>query len=142
MKRNNVLIAIFLYIVAIYVLINSRSLPIESAKFPSRVAWILLGLNSIFLYQIITDKIKHKKRKDDIIPKKMWTIIGLSVVYIFTIEYFGYFLLTPIYILATMMALGVTNKKLAVIVTAVSMGFIFMGFKVLLHVPVPSGIFF
>ena len=142
MKKENVLVSIFLFIVSIYVLISSRSLPIESAKFPSTVAWALLGLNTIFLYQILMDKIKHKKRKDGIVPKKMWIILGFSIVYIFTVEYFGYFLLTPIYILATMMALGVKKKKMAVIVTTVSVGMIFLGFKVLLNVPVPNGVLF
>lgn len=142
MKKDNVLVCVFLYIVSIYVLISSRTLPPASAKFPTMVAWVLIGLNSIYLYQVLAGKVKETKRKDEIVPKKMWLILGLSIAYIFTIEYAGYFLLTPVYILATMAALGVKDKKLAVLVTTVAVGLIYLGFKVLLNVPVPTGIFF
>lgn len=142
MKRDNALVSIFLYIVSIYVLISARSLPPESAKFPTMVAYVLIGLNTIFLYQVLAGKLKQTKRKDDIVPKKMWMIMALSIAYVFTIDYFGYFLLTPIYLLSTMSALGVKNKKMGVIVTVVSVGLIYICFKVLLKVPVPQGILF
>lgn len=142
MKRENLITCAVLYIISIYVLISSKTLPVESAKFPRLVAFSLIILTSIYLYQILSNKLNVAKAKEEVVKKKLWFTIGLSVLYVFTINYIGYFLLTPIYLIATMWVLGVKDKKLMAIVTAISVGLIYIGFKVLLGVPVPNGIFF
>lgn len=68
--------------------------------------------------------------------------LGTSVIYVFVINIIGFLLATPIYLVSTMLLLGVNNKKNIAIATMISVALIYVGFKVLLNVPVPQGIIF
>lgn len=66
--------------------------------------------------------------------------LGASIVYVFSVNIIGFLLSTPIYLVSLMLLLGVENKKHIAIATIVSVALIYIGFKVLLNVPVPQGI--
>jgi len=138
-----------LFIVSIYFWINSYDLPIESAKFPRMVAILLTVLVAIYTLQVLKkgfedrkkpENNENQKKDSDFSTKNLMFSLGASIVYVFSVNIIGFLLSTPIYLVSLMLLLGVENKKHIAIATIVSVALIYIGFKVLLNVPVPQGI--
>ena len=143
--------SVFLYLLSAYFWIKSYALPIESGKFPRMVAILLTVLVTIHTIQILIKGFKEGKnaenkenhgKDDEFILNRLLFSLGTSVIYVFVINIIGFLLATPIYLVSTMLLLGVNNKKNIAIATMISVALIYVGFKVLLNVPVPQGIIF
>lgn len=141
-----ILTSIILFIISGYFFIASGGLPEEAATFPKFVSGTLILLTAIYLYQSIMqtrrDKEKPKPEVSKLVIKKWLYTFVMSAFYIFTLNILGFYLITPIYLLALMYLLGVKNKKMALSVAIGSTLVIYIGFSLLLSVPVPMGILF
>ena len=84
----------------------------------------------------------HSVSKEDefnVRPARVFVFIVLITGYILTIEQLGYFIITPIYIIATYLYLRAT-KFLNIILIAVGFTFfVYLLFVLFLHLPIPMG---
>lgn len=140
-KINNIVSALFMYAVSFFFIFQANGLPEDSAKFPITVGWVLVGLTTLLLVQVFMGKIKASKSKDETIPAKFYISAILSTAYVLLVNVVGYVLLTPVYLFALILGLGFKNVKVAVLVSLVVVALVYLGFKVALGVPIPTGIF-
>ncbi|MEA4877892.1 MAG: tripartite tricarboxylate transporter TctB family protein [Aminobacterium sp.] len=140
-KKDNLIMAIFFYAVAFFFMFSTSGFAEESTKFPQATALILIGLTTLLLFQTFTGKIPASKKKEDVDKKKYGMAAMLSIAYVALVNIVGYVIITPIFLFSLMTCLGYKNKKVAAIVSIVTVALIFLGFKVALHVPIPEGIF-
>lgn len=141
--RENIISSVFIYLMSIYFLVKSFDLPIESAKFPRMVSILLIILTTIYVLQSIRQNSKESKQKGkDLVIRKLIYVFVTTSLYLISLGVLGYLISTPIYLVATMLLLGSKNKKTIFLVTTISVTLIYVGFKVLLNVPIPQGILF
>lgn len=83
-----------------------------------------------------------KEDEFNVCPTRVFVFIALITGYILTIERLGYFIITPIYIIATYRYLRAT-KFLNIILIAVGFTFfVYLLFVLFLHLPIPMGLLF
>ena len=83
-----------------------------------------------------------KEDEFNVRPARVFVFIVLITGYIFTIEQLGYFIITPIYIIATYLYLRAT-KFLNIILIAVGFTFfVYLLFVLFLHLPIPMGLLY
>lgn len=83
-----------------------------------------------------------KKNTEKIIFSRLIGTILLSILYIFSIRFIGFFSVTFIYIISTMYFLGTRNIKILLFTAILSTLLLYVGFKLVLEVPIPGGILF
>jgi len=76
------------------------------------------------------------------LPKKTIFTLIFTMVYVLLINIGGFILLTPIYIFIISSELGYRNKTISIIIALATTFTIYLVFKVVLGVPVPSGFLF
>jgi hypothetical protein len=74
--------------------------------------------------------------------RRIVAITALFFVYIVSIQLIGYFIATPLFLIASMVMLGRKDAKMILIVTAAVNVAIWLIFRAFLYVPVPMGPFF
>lgn len=142
--KENIISSVFIYLMSIYFLVKSFDLPIESAKFPRMVSILLIILTTIYVFlQSMKNNCQESKQKGkDLVIKKLIYVIITTTLYLISLGVLGYLISTPIYLAVTMILLGSKNKKTIFLVSTISVVLIYVGFKVLLNVPIPQGILF
>lgn len=143
-KLENIISCLFIYIVSIFFFFSSSNFPRDSAAFPKVIALILTVLNTILLVQAFVkkEKVKQKKERERILPIRTIFTAILTIAYILLVNIVGFILLTPIYIFIISSELGYRNKAISIIVALATTFTIYLVFKVVLGVPVPSGFLF
>jgi len=143
-KLENIISCLFIYIISIFFFFSSSNFSYDSAVFPKVIASILAVLNTILLFQtfIKREKVKQKEGKKNFLPKKTIFTLIFTMVYVLLINIGGFILLTPIYIFIISSELGYRNKTISIIIALATTFTIYLVFKVVLGVPVPSGFLF
>ena len=143
-KLENIISCLFIYIVSIFFFFSSSNFPRDSAAFPKVIALILTVLNTILFVQAFVkrEKVKQKKERERILPIRTIFTAILTIAYILLVNIVGFILLTPIYIFIISSELGYRNKAISIIVALATTFTIYLVFKVVLGVPVPSGFLF
>ncbi len=131
---------LIIYIVTFSFFIQSFSMVKDSGLFPRLISGVLIFLNTLYALEIYRGIDNKKKKKDDIVTSKLVGIIALSALYVVVVNFLGYVITTLIYLPATMKYLGITNKKVIVLVSVISVVVIYLCFVILLDVPIPTGI--
>ena len=131
---------LIIYIVTFSFFIQSFSMVKDSGLFPRVISGVLIFLNTLYALEIYRGIDNKKKKKDDIVTSKLVGIIALSALYVVVVNFLGYVITTLIYLPATMKYLGITNKKVIVLVSVISVVVIYLCFVILLDVPIPTGI--
>lgn len=131
---------LIIYIVTFSFFIQSFSMVKDSGLFPRLISGVLIFLNTLYALEIYRGIDNKKKKKDDIVTSKLVGIIALSALYVVVVNFLGYVITTLIYLPATMKYLGITNKKVIVLASVISVVVIYLCFVVLLDVPIPTGI--
>ncbi len=129
------------------ILIVISSLMIKAAlAYPARAAfashyvifWALI-LIAFCIAIIFGTKKKTEKIKE---PKKLLFLIMSVTLYLFAMTYIGFFISSAVFMIGTMLYLGVKNKIALLTTTTLVLGGIYFIFLKFLEVPVPSGILF
>lgn len=131
---------LIIYIVTFSFFIQSFSMVKDSGLFPRLISGVLIFLNTLYALEIYRGIDNKKKKKDDIVTSKLVGIIALSALYVVVVNFLGYVITTLIYLPATMKYLSITNKKVIVLASVISVVVIYLCFVVLLDVPIPTGI--
>lgn len=113
------------------------------AKFwPQFMILFLFLLSIILLINSFRKDINifSKKNIKKIIFSRLIGTILLSIFYIFSIHFIGFYSVTFIYIMSTMYFLGIRNVKILLITSIFSTLLLYIAFKLILEVSTPKGI--
>lgn len=132
-------IALFIFEALYYAMI--KALPEKAARYPMFVLFLLVALTLVLAVKsfIFEKTAEDAKPFADFKCKQFLFVVLLSAIYIFAIEWLGFFSATFIYLLATMFGLK-TSIKWGIVGSLVFCIVIYLVFVVFLKVPVPQGI--
>lgn len=126
------------YFISIMFFIQSFQMIKDSGLFPRFVSGLIIFLNTLYVIEIYRGRdVTTKNKKDEIVYKKLYIMIVLSVVYILITPFLGYFFTTIIYMAVSMKSLGVENNKKILFISIVSALIIYLCFSILLKVHIP-----
>ncbi|MDP0492792.1 MAG: tripartite tricarboxylate transporter TctB family protein [Fusobacterium sp. JB021] len=126
------------YFISIMFFIQSFQMIKDSGLFPRFVSGLIIFLNTLYVIEIYRGRdVTTKNKKDEIVYKKLYIMIALSIVYILITPFLGYFFTTIIYMAVSMKSLGVENNKKILFISIVSALVIYLCFSILLKVHIP-----
>ena len=120
--------------------LGAKGMEGDSGLFPKILSGLIFVLTCVELGEVLTNRIKESKKKEERSPRKLMYIIVLSILYVVLIKPLGFVISTFLFLAASMKLLEVKNKKLAVLVPFITAAIIYVVFKILLKVQIPVGI--
>ena len=106
--------------------------------YPRGLAWVLITLTTLLLLSSLTKKTPSKVREEERVPRKFAVIFTASVLYVFAVPYLGFVLSSLIYSPVTILQLGYKRRGMALVISAATVAIVYVGFKMLLKVPLPT----
>ena len=137
--KRFILIAV-VYITSAFFLVNSMKLQDDAGTFPKFMAGLLMFLNTVYLIDVLRGKDAPKKKKEEIVQKRLVGAVFISIVYVAGLNFLGFLITSLVCIPAMMVILGVKSKKTIAIMTVVSVALLWLFFGLFLNVPLPEGI--
>lgn len=128
----------FLYAFSAYFLWDTQDFTEESLMYPRGLAWILIVLTTLLLLSTFTKKTPAKAQSEEKVPQKFAVIFGASALYVFAVPYLGFVLSSLLYCPTTILLLGYRRKGMALAVSVATVALVYVGFKLLLKVPLPT----
>lgn len=121
--------------IAVFVIFDARSMRSESV-FPTMVAAVLLACSVYWMGEIF---IRRKKliNIEGLNIKKMLVTLAALAVYVLVLRRLGYVISTLLLVGFIIRALGYKNYPVLVLCSILTVGAVFLLFKVLLGVPLP-----
>lgn len=140
-KKNQLISIVVIYMIIAIFFLQSFSLKQDAGFFP-RILSVIIGiLNTLELIKVLkNEEVISKKKKEEIEPKKLYWILGLSTLYVVGLKPLGFIISSLLYLMFTMHILDVKSKKVIVIISVLAVLTIYVSFGVLLKVPMPKGI--
>lgn len=145
MKKNDFYLAAGIMIICVLYLFATLQLPEKAAFYPIFVVSLLIIMDIMF---IIETFLKYKKTSaaicegekmfKDFEIKQFFFVLATSLVYIVLINILGFYVTTLIYLLLTLLGLGV-KKHHSIIATIGFCIVVYLAFTVFLKVPLPTG---
>ena len=129
---------LFLYGMSAYFLLDTKGFTRDSLLYPRGLAIILIVLNTALLVLTAMKRVALPKIETNRVPKKFVLILLSSVAYVVAVNYLGFVLSSLIYCPLSALALGYEKKWRAFLISAVLVGMIYVSFKVILKVPLPT----
>lgn len=140
MKKKNQITAIIVFLLSIAGYYEAMSYPAKSAVFPKFI-FIFALISAVVLFITSTlGLIKEENESKIEKPKKVFLVIFITVLYFILIRPVGYFIVTPIYLFLTSYFLNLKNIKALILYPIGFTIFLYIGFRILLSVPLPMGI--
>lgn len=127
-----------LFALSAYFLWDTKDFTEDALMFPQGLAWVLLVLTGSLLFATLMKKIPQKIEKDERIPRKFAIIFTTSILYVFSVPHLGFVLSSLLFCPITALSLGYKRKGLVLAVSAVTVALVYIGFKMLLKVPLPT----
>ena len=142
MKKIANVIACVFTAVSLYAFFTARTFP--PGFFPQVLAVLVIFLSVLELVGSRNAVIPENQREVTLFRKenlKVWLSVAAVIVYIWTLKYIGFKIMTPIYLFAMLFFFKVRNK---LVLAGVPLGItmlLYYVFSVLLHVQLPQGVF-
>lgn len=145
-------VSIFMYLLSSYFLLEALKFPKDSAIFPIGAAIILIFLNTLYLVATIKqkNKLKQSEQADENseqshlnphMSKGFIIVTSLCLVYTVLLNTIGFLFLTPIFLIVMMVYIGARNKKVILSLSIVFTLIIYLTFKTIFNISIPTGIF-
>lgn len=147
MKKTDIGVVAFMYLVCGFFYAYSFQLTEESRSYPLFTIILLFFLTTLYLVQMIiaARKFGVESGKDEVFagfkPKQFFVSLGLTIVYFFMMKYLGFFTATIIFMAASLLYLKVPLLHSAIALVAVNL-LIYFAFVKFLGVKLPSGLLF
>lgn len=148
-KEHDRFSAVILLCLGFLMLLEIKTLPAEVKIFPITIAWGLILLSVILLWQSHKD-IQCKKKLQEgreayhnfpVITKRALFLFLISATGVLLIRIIGFYLSSVLFMLATAYYLKGIKIKTVLIATVVFNVFVYVVFTLRLNVPLPTGIF-
>lgn len=138
--------AVLAILFAFIFFMNSFKLPPEAAKLPRILMAVIVLLSLGVIWEAYRKSEKAEEPGGDaeasgeINHVRAFIFAAMVAVYIFVMKPIGYFIITPIYIIATYMFLKATKLRNMILIAAGFTIFVYFVFVVFLKLPIPMGI--
>lgn len=147
MKKTDIGVVAFMYVVCGFFYAYSFQLTEESRSYPLFTIILLFFLTTLYLVQMIiaARKFGVESGKEEVFagfkPKQFFVSLGLTIVYFFMMKYLGFFTATIIFMAASLLYLKVPLLHSAIALVAINL-LIYFAFVKFLGVKLPSGLLF
>ncbi len=147
MKKTDVGVVIFMYLVCALFLYMSQSLSETSKTYPMFTIWLLFGLTTLYLVTMFVNAGKYgvesgvKELFDGFKPVQFLFCIALTVVYMLMVKYIGFFVATIVFMFAVLQFLRVRMVASLISVAAINL-LVYFAFVKFLGVRLPAGLLF
>lgn len=147
MKKTDIGVVAFMYVVCGFFYAYSFQLTEESRSYPLFTIILLFFLTTLYLIQMIiaARKFGVESGKDEVFAgfkaQQFFVSLGLTIVYFFMMKYLGFFTATIIFMAAALLYLKVPLLHSAIALVAVNL-LIYFAFVKFLGVKLPSGLLF
>jgi hypothetical protein len=131
----------FLYALSAYFWLDVKDFTADSLMYPRSLAVILLVLTTLLLIFTLMRKMTLPQSKDESSPLKFCMIFAASVVYVFAVPFLGFVVSSLLYVPVTALLLGYKRKGMAFCVSILAVFLVYIGFKTILKVPLPTATF-
>lgn len=133
---------LLLYGLSAYFLFDTKDFTEDSLLYPKGLVWILLIFTTLLLIQTVMKKTRLPKEKDEKVIAKFFIIFIFSLIYVFLVPSLGFVVSSMMYCPATAVTLGYKRRGAAFLISAVTVALVYVGFRMLLKVPIPTTTFF
>lgn len=147
MKKTDIVVVAFMYIVSAFFYISSHKLSEESRTYPLFTIYLLFGLTTLYLITMIlkAGKFGVESGTDEVfegfLPKQFFVSLLLTAIYFLMVKYLGFFFATTAYMIAALLFLRVPLVASAITVVCIDL-LIFLAFVKFLGVKLPDGLLF
>lgn len=147
MKKTDIGVVAFMYVVCGFFYAYSFQLTEESRSYPLFTIILLFFLTTLYLVQMIiaARKFGVESGKEEVFagfkPMQFFVSLGLTIVYFFMMKYLGFFTATIVFMAASLLYLKVPLLHSAIALVAVNL-LIYFAFVKFLGVKLPSGLLF
>lgn len=147
MKKTDIGVVAFMYLVCGFFYAYSFQLTEESRSYPLFTIILLFFLTTLYLVQMIiaARKFGVESGKEEVFagfkPMQFFVSLGLTIVYFFMMKYLGFFTATIVFMAASLLYLKVPLLHSAIALVAVNL-LIYFAFVKFLGVKLPSGLLF
>lgn len=149
MKRANIISAILFLILSIIVIISTNQFPDFSGEgvtgpdfFPKALAIILVGLSILLFVNTILSKDNAKTGLFDKNAIRAYITIVAVLVYVVLMNILGFIIVNFVFLFGSIRYYGLKNYLKIALTSVVGTAGIYCVFKILLAVPLPTGIIF
>lgn len=129
---------LFLYGMCAYFLWDTEEFTPDSLLYPQGLVVILLVLTTLLLLATVMKKMSLPKIKDEKVARKFAVIFVSSVLYVALLPFLGFVLSSLIFCPTAALTLGYKRKGMALCVTVITVALLYIGFRMLLRVPIPT----
>lgn len=143
MKKGEFFFQIGIAVVAVILILTSFDYPKLAGILPRTILYFLLALALIRIFALF------RSHKEEILSgynlewnkgtKRLFFIIGTTVLYIIVIQFLGFYVTSAIFIAMVPSYLGYKNLKLRLLAMVIVIGFMYVMFELLLNTPLPRG---
>ncbi|MDO4973120.1 MAG: tripartite tricarboxylate transporter TctB family protein [Eubacteriales bacterium] len=143
MKRTDIGVVAFFYLVSAYFYSQTVKLPASSQTYPRFTVTLVFGLTTLYLVQMIVRAVKNgtesgKEDFKDFQAVQFIVCFCATIVYLVLIHFFGFYIATAVFMVAVLLFLRV--KPLATLISVVViMALIYFAFQKFLGVRLPVG---
>lgn len=151
MKNEKIIGSIICFVISVLFFVLSLDFPtigqpkdVGPAFMPKLYAGFLVFFSLILLFQGVKENSKKEANAEPLYQNVVlvsFTMI-LTIAFVFLIPYLGFYLISFIFMVLFLKFTHVKNIWTILLVPAGTTFFIFVFFQKMLHVPVPTGIFF
>lgn len=139
MRKTDITLGSILIAICLFLFYMIFNLPEQARIYPLFVTSLLLFLTIIHMIITIRKKKDDEKSPFDSLQKRqLLFVVGSSGLYIALISIIGYVTSTILYVLIVLLGFN-TSKKMSALITLGFAAFIYILFKVILKVPLPTG---
>ena len=143
MKKTDIGVVAFFYLVSAYFYSQTIKLPESSQTYPRFTVILVFGLTTLYLIQMIANAVKNgtESGAEDFIdfqPLQFIVCFCATILYLILIHFFGFYIATVVFMVGVLLFLRV--KPLAILLSvAVIIALIYFAFQKFLGVRLPVG---
>ena len=143
MKKTDIGVVAFFYLVSVYFYSQTIKLPESSQTYPRFTVTLVFGLTTLYLIQMIVNAVKNGTESGaedfkDFQALQFIVCFCATILYLVLIHFFGFYISTVVFMLAVLLFLRV--KPLAALLSvAVIIALIYFAFQKFLGVRLPVG---
>ena len=144
MKKTDIGVVAFMYIVCGYFYYETIKLKASSQTYPKFTIYVLFGLTTLYLVQMLVAAKKHGVESGvnvvfkDFQPKQFFVCLIATILYLAAIYFFGFYISTVIFMAAVLLYLRVPPLFTAITIVVI-IGLIYFAFQRFLGVKLPTG---
>ncbi|MDR2178725.1 MAG: tripartite tricarboxylate transporter TctB family protein [Synergistaceae bacterium] len=128
----------FLYALSAYFWWDVEDFTADSLMYPRALVGVLLVLTTLLLVFTLMKKMRLPQSKDENSPFKFCVVLAASIVYVFAVPFLGFAVSSLLYAPATALLLGYKRKGMVFFVSILTVVLIYIGFRTVLKVPLPT----